>query len=173
MQHYGAGYTEALYYVFTHLPLIQESTWGVAYQVDPNDIMDVMAYLDRREKGGYVTKEILFYPRQDLQREPFHTLVYLGTEKNPFFLGPALIEDIARQVIKSRGPSGCNAEYVLNLAQAMREIAPSARDDHLYSLEKQITEIVACSGTRESSNNRRRDSQCTCELCHLVDKTNL
>lgn len=81
---------------------IQESTWGVAYQVDPKDVLEVMAYLDHREKGGYVTKEILFYPRPDLQMEPFHTLVYLGTKHNPLFLGPAMIKDIAHQVMRTQ-----------------------------------------------------------------------
>ncbi len=142
--------------------------------MDPKDVTEVMASLAHRERRGYITKEILFYPK-DIQVEPFHTLVYLGTESNPLFLGPALIKDIARQIMKSRGFSGCNAEYVLNLAQAMHEIAPSAQDDHLFSLEKQINEIAACSTKKKNmtASNEAEDGLCTCELCHLIDKTNL
>ena len=147
---------------------MQECTWGVAYLVNPLDVTEVMAYLNHREKGGYVTKEILFHPREDFHMEPFQALMYVGTEANPLFLGPASTEDIARQVVKSRGPSGCNTEYVLKLAQAFREISPSVSDDHLYSLEKQINDIVArC----RVSGERSKDSLCTCEVCDLIDKS--
>lgn len=169
--------------VFTGIPPslpihMQETTWGVAYLVDPNDIREVMAYLDHREKGGYMTIQLLFHPKEDLQMEPFHTLLYIGTEANPMYLGPAPIEDIARQVIRSRGPSGCNAEYVLNLAQALREIAPSVQDDHLFALEGQINKIVKDSLKEGGHSNgggdeQTQDSQCTCKLCALIDTTNL
>ena len=154
----------------------------MAYLVDPNDIHEVMAYLNHREKGGYMTIQLLFHPKEDLQKEPFHTLLYIGTEANPMYLGPAPIEDIARQVIRSRGPSGCNVEYVLNLAQALREIAPSVQDDHLFALESQINKLIkdCLKGGRDTNGcvdgdeqTLTQDSQCTCKLCDLIDTTNL
>lgn len=144
----------------------------MAYKVNPNDIPEVMSYLNHREKGGYTTKELLFYPKPELDMVPFHILLYIGTVTNPMYLGPAPIEDIAEQIVRARGPSGCNAEYVLNLARSMREIAPSAQDDHLFSLERQINEIVEVSMVNGQFNeNRQRDSECTCNLCDLISRT--
>lgn len=41
------------------------------------------------------------------------------------------------------GPSGWNAEYLLNLAKALREIAPESRDDHVFELEHKVTERIS------------------------------
>jgi cation transport regulator ChaC len=148
---------------------VQECTWGVAYLVNPMDVAEVMAYLNHREKGGYVTKEVLFYPKEtDGDMKPFTTLMYIATETNPLYLGPAPVEDMARQIVKSRGPSGCNAEYALKLAHGMREIAPSVPDDHLFSLEKAINDIVKRCGV---SGVRTKDKHCTCGICDLIDKS--
>lgn len=40
------------------------------------------------------------------------------------------------------GPSGWNAEYLLNLAKALREIAPESRDDHVFELEHKVTNLI-------------------------------
>ena len=40
------------------------------------------------------------------------------------------------------GPSGWNAEYLLNLAHALREIAPESRDDHVFELEHKVKAII-------------------------------
>ena len=100
-----------------------------------------MAYLDHREKGGYTTHEVTFYP-QTKGVSSFTVLVYIGTELNPNYLGPAPLDAIAKQVVNSRGPSGCNTEYMLNLATSMREIAPLVPDEHLYSLESKVREMI-------------------------------
>ena len=148
----------------------------MAYKVSPSDVSEVMAYLDHREKGGYTTKQILFHPDQEAGMKPFLTLMYIATVSNPLYLGPAPIQDIARQVVESRGASGCNMEYVLNLAQALREIAPSAHDDHLFCLEKHIGELIRERGGTiggGTNNNRGSNSEgelqdnCTCSYCYV------
>ena len=152
-------------------------TWGIAYKVNPSAVPEVMAYLDHREKGGYTTKQLLFHPTPESNMAPFHTLMYIATTSNPLYLGPAPIQDIARQVVKCRGPSGCNTEYVLNLAKALREIAPSVHDEHLYSLEKHINNLIWDLRRKRSDNDGgsdggsdgegELDNECTCNYCNV------
>ena len=73
---------------------------------------------------------------------PMTVLAYIGTKSSPLYLGPASEDHIARQVISTEGCSGPNAEYVLNLASSMREIAPEVNDEHLFSLEAKIKELL-------------------------------
>ena len=113
----------------------------MAYKVHAQDIQEVMIYLDKREVGGYTTQELLFHP-QDHNIDEFTVLVYIGTESNPNYLGPAPLNDIARQIYCSKGKSGANTEYVLRLAQEMRAIAPHIHDKHLFELEKMILAMI-------------------------------
>ena len=162
-----------------------------------------MAYLDHRERGGYTTHEVLFHPKhhhhhhqqqqqQQQQLDPklkatFTVLAYIATEVNPNYLGPAPVENLAKQVVNSRGPSGCNAEYILNLAQAMRQIAPEVKDDHLFSLEGEVREQLAVklkvkvqsvmsSGWEDTDAAKLevtvcRDKNCTCDFCYCITES--
>ena len=96
-----------------------------------------MAYLNHREKGGYTLHSVEFHPK-DKNLITFPVYVYIATENNEEFLGDAPMEDIARQVARSRGPSGENSEYLLRLAKAVREMG--VEDDHLFELEKRVSE---------------------------------
>lgn len=176
--------------------IIQEETWGIAYKVLPSDVPEVMAYLDHRERGGYTTHKLTFHPEPEKSKttkvkkttssegqQPRITmtvLAYVATEVNPNYLGPAPIEDVAKQVVGSRGPSGCNAEYILNLAHAMREIAPNVDDRHLFSLEGKVREQleirlkVTVTGTKKEFEGASKsikqdlpaiDDDCTCNYC--------
>lgn len=102
----------------------------------------VLTYLDHREKDGYTTHKIKFYPRNK-DVAPFLVLVYIATESNVEYLGPAPLDVIAKQVAESRGESGCNVEYVLSLARIMRETLPHVEDEHLFGLEREVQKIVA------------------------------
>lgn len=82
-----------------------------------------------------------FYP---LQGEPFNVLVYIATPKNPLWLGEAQETDIASQIVDCSGPSGHNVEYVLRLANFMRDYFPSETDHHLYRLEEEIIRKIKC-----------------------------
>jgi cation transport regulator ChaC len=48
------------------------------------------------------------------------------------------MEDMALHISESRGPSGSNTEYVLQLAEALRELGD--HDPHVYALEALLTE---------------------------------
>ena len=63
---------------------------------------------------------------------PVAGFVYFANPENPNWLGPAPLPDIARQVRRSRGPSGANTEYVLQLAAALRDMG--VEDEHVFAL---------------------------------------
>ena len=62
--------------------------------------------------------------------------MYAATPGNRNYLGPAPVDDIVRQVRSSRGPSGHNVDYVLELAAALREIGAS--DDCVFELAARL-----------------------------------
>ncbi|MGS0742308.1 gamma-glutamylcyclotransferase [Glaciimonas sp. GG7] len=110
---------------------------GMAYLITP----DVFAHLDHREKNGYLRlcTDISF--EDGTSREG---LVYIATEKNDAFLGPASERDIARQIAASSGPSGHNKDYLTGLAVALRALGKD--DPHVFEIEQHLialqTELV-------------------------------
>lgn len=130
--------------VVTLIPDQQERIWGIAYKLPEAQLDEVVAHLDNREKCGYATFELLFHPK-DTGIEPYQVTVYSASSENPWFLGPAPIEEMAAEIATRSGMSGANSEYLLKLADCMRDIAPDHEDDHLYSLEKKVKEILCVS----------------------------
>lgn len=128
--------------VVTLLPSTSKDdmVWGVAYRLPEDQVDSVLAHLDYREKGGFTRSHTLFYPRDSLQT-PFEITVYVAIEGNMNYLGPAPLEDIAKTIAFNRGPSGPNVDYLLNLCESMRKIAPHVTDDHLFTLEKIVTQL--------------------------------
>lgn len=115
---------------------------GMAYQVTP----DTFAHLDQREKNGYLRffTELHWlnnagpYSTAD-SSGPEQGVVYIANPDNAAYLGPAPEADIARQIAKSRGPSGPNSEYLLQLAQALRQL--NEQDEHVFKLEQLLLEL--------------------------------
>ncbi|XP_059058775.1 putative glutathione-specific gamma-glutamylcyclotransferase 2 [Achroia grisella] len=128
---------------------INSNVWGVAYKIRAQDIEQVTNHLDFREKNGYSKKIVKFFPK-DKNLEPFDLTLYVATEENESYAGPASIEDMARQVVKSKGPSGTNKEYLYNLADAMRQLAPEVVDDHLFTLEAAVKNLDSDSDLKKS-----------------------
>ncbi|KRS20810.1 gamma-glutamyl cyclotransferase [Alishewanella sp. WH16-1] len=110
---------------------------GMAYQVTPA----TFAHLDQREKNGYLR---FFTELHWLDNAGPHStadnsgieqgVVYIANPDNAAYLGPAPEADIARQIAKSHGPSGANSEYLLQLAQALRQL--NEQDEHVFTLEQ-------------------------------------
>ncbi|KAK3093294.1 hypothetical protein FSP39_013733 [Pinctada imbricata] len=118
----------------------EEQVWGVAYQIPSSEVDSVKAHLDYREKGGYSAANLTFYPDNDIQSS-FDLTIYMASEENKNYLGPAPIEDIAKQVVSSVGPSGKNTDYILNLAKALRQVSPHVVDSHLFDLEREVLRL--------------------------------
>lgn len=114
--------------------------WGRAYLIEAESSDAVIEHLDYREKGGYALHEVdIRFPGHDGASAP--GLIYIAEPGNPNWLGEAPLDAIARQVARSSGPSGHNAEYVLELARALR--AMGADDPHIYDLAARVAALAA------------------------------
>ena len=99
---------------------------GMAYRVTPA----TFEHLDHREKNGYLRFSMALHFGDCDATEG---IVYIAHAQNAAWLGPASEVDIARHVAGASGPSGSNRDYVLKLAQALRELG--AHDPHVFAVE--------------------------------------
>ena len=113
---------------------VGEICWGMAYQIAEADGKFVISKLNFREKGGYQLLNTKVYLKE--VNETVEGNVYIAMPANPNYLGEATIENIAAQIVVSKGPSGPNDEYVFKLAGALREIG--VHDPHTFEIEKII-----------------------------------
>ncbi|NUU03647.1 gamma-glutamylcyclotransferase [Herbaspirillum robiniae] len=130
--HDHRGTVEAPGRVVTLVPQEGAVCAGIAYLITP----EVFAHLDHREKNGYLrlVTEIHFG-----EAEKAEGLIYIASEENTAFAGPASELDIARQIARAAGPSGRNSEYLLLLAQALRELGSD--DAHVFEIEKHLLQL--------------------------------
>jgi cation transport regulator ChaC len=105
---------------------------GMAYLVTPEEF----AHLDHREKNGYLRLATQMHFDDGSSDEG---IVYIATHENAAYLGPASEHDIARQIASARGPSGPNSEYLLGLAQALRELGKP--DAHVFEIERRLADF--------------------------------
>ncbi len=105
---------------------------GMAYLVEA----PVFKQLDQREKNGYlrVESEMTFADGSHASG-----LTYLATPDNEAWLGEASELEIARHICGARGPSGENADYLLDLAHSLREL--DLDDPHVFAIETHIREL--------------------------------
>jgi cation transport protein ChaC len=105
---------------------------GMAYLITP----EVFAHLDYREKNGYLrlSTDMVFDDGSHAEG-----LIYIASADNTAFLGPAPEPEIARQIAGARGPSGRNADYLLALASALRELGKE--DRHVFALEQHLLNL--------------------------------
>lgn len=125
-------------------------TWGCAYKLCGPAALD---YLRQREctLGGYITEFTKFYPRHagdeangaEINGAAFPALLYVATDANRQWLGDGPPASIARQIVECSGPSGHNVEYLLRLADFMRDEVDGADDAHLFELERHVRELLS------------------------------
>ena len=120
--------------VVTLVPTPNEECYGVAYAIDSHNRDEIFDYLNMREQGGY---DLLETHIQLLNGKSVYGYVYTANQDNPFYLGPASIEEMAVQIVNSSGPSGTNLEYFTKLYEALTLFAPSEK--HLTELYREIT----------------------------------
>lgn len=126
-------------------------TWGKAFLVAAEDTA-ALPYLDTREctLGGYRIYTVNFHPRPDCfssspssLQEKKNAVLYIAVPENKHWLGAAPLPDIAKQILECHGPSGSNVEYLLRLAEFMRDEVPEALDEHLFSLERLVRKFAS------------------------------
>lgn len=124
-------------------PSTDSSCWGMAYRVEAAVWERVVSGLDVRESGGYERHRVELTFAED-GRVVAAAEMYVASAGNSNYLGPAPIDAIAQQVLRSEGPSGHNVEYVLRLHDALREMG--ADDDHVEQLAARVRALQAVDG---------------------------
>ena len=103
---------------------------GLAYLVAP----EVYDHLDYREKNGYSRHEVSIELHD--RNAVVSGLLYVASEDNPAYLGPATLDELALHIARSAGPSGTNHRYLSDLARALHEL--ESYDDHVHSLAERV-----------------------------------
>ena len=129
--HDHRGVPDAPGRVVTLVRAPHETCAGVAYRVESR----VFDHLDDREKNGYerVAVNLTLADSEDVEG-----VVYIAPTDNFAFLGDAPLEEMARHIQTSAGPSGTNVDYLLELAAALRKMG--AEDPHVFALEAAVRE---------------------------------
>ncbi len=121
---------------------------GVAYLVEADAIDRIFEALDHREKNGYQRYRVdlelhdadpCAAPATDIPGDGTNAVVYVAPLNNHAFLGPAPLEEMARQILLCEGPSGRNRDYLLALAQSLRDL--DADDPHVFELESLVRSL--------------------------------
>ena len=115
--------------VVTLVPDINARCLGMAYRITPA----IFQHLDYREKNGYLRRQT---PLHFDDGSSEIGLIYIADDSNAAYLGPASDTDIAAQIAQSHGPSGSNRRYLLDLADALRQL--KCDDKHVFSLEQLV-----------------------------------
>ncbi|CCF56546.1 hypothetical protein KAFR_0B02480 [Kazachstania africana CBS 2517] len=141
-------------------------TLGCVYYIPEKYADEVKENLDVREQGGYTLHEVQVHlevsPEQESELEeslkslPVHvstgrriltTSVYIGTVTNSSFVGPEDLDDTAKIIAKSVGPSGTNYEYIKLLHNSLENMPLTdefkIHDRYLETLLKQVEKIRA------------------------------
>ncbi|KAH7906897.1 ChaC-like protein [Hygrophoropsis aurantiaca] len=119
------------------------SSIGVAYTIDPAYEAEVRDYLDYREKDGYTLETLDIYTIEDgIEKIIIHNAYcYVGRPDNPSFIGSEDLDFLANRIWRSIGPSGRNKDYLYQLAESVRRLAPASYDSHLFALETRLRKL--------------------------------
>ena len=111
---------------------------GMAFRIEA----PVFAQLDEREKNGYlrVATEMTFDNGSTATG-----VTYLATADNEAYLGEASEREIAAHIHRSHGPSGDNASYLLELADALRKL--DLVDSHVFEIEDHLLKLIRDAGS--------------------------
>ncbi|KAK2453389.1 Gamma-glutamylcyclotransferase 2-3 [Trifolium repens] len=127
-------------------PAEGEICWGAAYKISKEEDQEIaLTYLEVREKQ-YDRKEYvdIFTELNAATPAISGALVYIASpdkKANVNYLGPASVEEIARQIVRAEGPSGPNREYLFVLENALLQIG--SKDKHVIDLANEVRRIIS------------------------------
>ncbi|EME43923.1 hypothetical protein DOTSEDRAFT_88237 [Dothistroma septosporum NZE10] len=146
-------------------------TWGAAYRIPAAKVPEVREYMNIREINGYSMQSVPFvqpsksnpddmsatYQNVHLPSSVFpdgktiKCLVYIGLPDNPQFLGPQDPQALAEHIVKSRGPSGENKDYLYELDAALQDLSPESEDEHVSDLARRCRQIEFNEGMKANA----------------------
>ncbi|KAH7573938.1 hypothetical protein JRO89_XS03G0229400 [Xanthoceras sorbifolium] len=120
--------------------------WGAAYCVRGGAERErlAMEYLERRECEYDQKTLVEFYKEGDaLQPALTGVIVFTSTPDkamNKYYLGPAPLEEMARQIATASGPCGNNREYLFKLEKALYDI--DHEEDYVIELANEVRKVL-------------------------------
>ncbi|KAL8144427.1 hypothetical protein V2J09_017459 [Rumex salicifolius] len=103
-----------------------------------------MKYLERRECEYDHKIHVDFYKEgEDVQPTVAEVIVFMSTPdtvSNKYYLGPAPIDEMARQIATALGPCGNNRDYLFLLEKAMYDI--DHEDDMVIELANEVRKVL-------------------------------
>lgn len=120
--------------------------WGTAYCVKGGLEKEraAMQYLERRECEYDKKAFVDFYAEGSLHPVLTSVLVFISTPDkvaNRYYLGPAPINEMARQIATAAGPCGNNREYLFSLEKAM--LAIGHEDEYVIKLADEVRKVLS------------------------------
>ncbi|GAA0169954.1 hypothetical protein LIER_40854 [Lithospermum erythrorhizon] len=132
--------------------------WGAAYFVRGGAEKEkaIMEYLERRE-CEYDKKMLVDFFKEGDSIEPAITGVIVFTStldkvSNKYYLGPAPLEDMAKQIATANGPCGNNREYMFLLEKAMFDIGHE--DDYVTEMATEVRKALRIIGVKTPKDRR-------------------
>jgi cation transport regulator ChaC len=120
--------------------------WGTAFCVrgGPDKERMAMEHLERRECEYDLKTYVNFYKEGD-STMPAVTgvLVFTSTPckvSNRYYLGPAPLQDMARQIATASGPCGNNREYLFKLEETLSDIGH--QEDMVVELANEVRKVL-------------------------------
>jgi cation transport regulator ChaC len=162
-----------------HIP--SERVWGAAYHIPARHVAEVRDYLDLREINGYSIQFTPFHPAPattvissppdsnppkgaiqvsttiTAAPEAINCLVYIGLPSNPQFVGPQDPDDLARHILRSKGPSGENREYLYMLERGLGELSAESGDMHVSDLVRRCKKLELEEGELDDKESAREN----------------
>ncbi|XP_074575836.1 gamma-glutamylcyclotransferase 2-3 [Curcuma longa] len=126
-------------------PLTGATCWGVAYRIPEEEKKIALEHLEIREKQYDMKVYVDFYTDADSSIPAINgVLVYIGSEDkkaNPNYLGPASLDEMARQIAVAEGPSGPNRDYLFHLEDSLKQMG--CEDPHVTDLAAAVRSVVS------------------------------
>ncbi|VFQ60427.1 unnamed protein product [Cuscuta campestris] len=153
--------------------------WGAAYCVRGGAEKEkkAMEYLERRE-CEYDHKSLIdFYTEQDSVNPALTgVFVFMSTPdkvNNKYYLGPAPMEVMAKQIATAFGPCGNNREYIFKMEKALYDIGH--QDKYIVELANEVRKAlgVVLPGMPKERKKTIVSSNPTTTTAHLPIKSHL